>query len=205
MRDFLLMYQGGGAARSVRVMPSTELVRDPPRRPVRRLLGAARLAPARRHAGEGARARDDQPLLGRRSRPHRRRARRAPAARGSAARARACCVGWGVGGVVADALAAPGRAARASSCSTGSRPGALNAEPDEAQLLRSFAMYAGARRGRTLTVDPARLSEGLEPASTHILERGDRAPARCARTPRPRRVRRCYDEHAARASCATTG
>ena len=39
-------------------------LRDPPRRPLRILLGPARLPPAGRNAGQGARARDDQPLLG---------------------------------------------------------------------------------------------------------------------------------------------
>src|SRR4051812_30281710 len=51
-------------------------------------------------------------------------------------------VGWGVGGVVADALAAPSRRVVVLDALA---PGALAAEPDERSRLRSFAMYAGAR------------------------------------------------------------
>ena len=103
-------------------------------------------------------------------------------------------VGWGVGGAVADALATPTRRVVVLD---GLAPGALNSEPDEAQLLRSFAMYAGARRGRPLDVDPARLAEGLEPALAHILGVASSAGALRLDTT-PAAVRRCYEQHAAR-------
>jgi thioesterase domain-containing protein len=97
-------------------------------------------------------------------------------------------VGWGVGGVVADALAAP---ARRVVVLDGPAPGALNAEPTEAQRLRSFAMYAGARKGRTLQVDPARLSleHILEVAAATGVVREDTSPAT---------VERCFEEHSTR-------
>jgi thioesterase domain-containing protein len=77
-------------------------------------------------------------------------------------------VGWGFGGVVAEALAARlPDAPRRVVVLDAPAPGALEA-PDEALLLRSFAMYLGARRGRGLTVDPARLDEGVEPALAHL-------------------------------------
>ena len=107
-------------------------------------------------------------------------------------------VGAGVGGVVAEALAAratqrPRRVVVLDSLA----PGAREDEPGEAELLRTFAMYCGARRGRKLAVDPSRLSEGLEPALDHILDaaisagavRGDTTPAT---------VRRCYEDHVRR-------
>jgi thioesterase domain-containing protein len=105
-------------------------------------------------------------------------------------------VGWGVGGVVADALAAhsAGRARRVVVLD-GLAPGV--SEPDEARCLRSFAMYAGARRGRTLAVDPARLGEGLEPGLAHVLDVATAAGVLRADTS-PATVRGCYDEHAAR-------
>ena len=58
-------------------------------------------------------------------------------------------------------------------------------------------MYAGARRGRTLHVDPGAPRRGLEPALAHILEAAVAAGALRADTP-PATVRRCYDEHARR-------
>ena len=79
----------------------------------------------------------------------------------------------------------------------GLAPGALHAEPREAELLRSFAMYAGARRGRPLDVDPARLRDGLEPALAHILEAASAAGALREDTT-PATVERCYEQHAAR-------
>jgi thioesterase domain-containing protein len=107
-------------------------------------------------------------------------------------------VGWGVGGLVADALAARmAGPARRVVVLDGLAPGALVSEPDEARLLRSFAMYAGARRGRPLTVDPARLGDGLEPGLAHILDAATVAGVLRADTS-PATVRRCYDEHAAR-------
>jgi thioesterase domain-containing protein len=107
-------------------------------------------------------------------------------------------VGWGVGGVVADALAAcMAGPARRVVVLDALAPGALVSEPDEARLLRGFAMYAGARRGRTLAVDPERLNEGLERGLTHILDAATAAGALRADTS-PATVRRCYEEHAAR-------
>ena len=107
-------------------------------------------------------------------------------------------VGWGVGGVVADALAARmAGPARRVVVLDGLAPGALVSEPDEARLLRSFAMYAGARRGRTLHVDPARLGEGLDAGLAHILEAAATAGVLRADTSSAT-VRRCYDEHAGR-------
>jgi thioesterase domain-containing protein len=105
-------------------------------------------------------------------------------------------VGWGVGGVVADALAAqlPGPVRRLV-VFEGLAPGALISEPDEPRLLRSLAMYAGARRGRTLTVDPARLSQGLEAGLAHILDVAVAAGVLRPETP----MSRLYEEHAARA------
>ena len=80
-------------------------------------------------------------------------------------------VGWGVGGAVAEALAArsavrPRRVVALDALA----PGVRDEEPAEPELLRSFAMYCGARRGRPLAVDPERLHAGLEPALAHILE-----------------------------------
>ena len=83
-----------------------------------------------------------------------------------------------------------------SSCSTAS-PRRDAAEPREAELLRSFAMYAGARRGRALEVDPARLRAGLEPALAHILDVASAAGALREDTTLAT-VRRCYEQHAAR-------
>jgi thioesterase domain-containing protein len=106
--------------------------------------------------------------------------------------------GWGVGGVVADALAARmAGPARRVVVLDGLAPGALVSEPGEPQLLRSFAMYAGARRGRTLAVNPARLDEGLELGLTHVLGVGIAAGAMRADTSIAT-VRRCFEEHAAR-------
>lgn len=99
-------------------------------------------------------------------------------------------VGWGVGGVVADALATPSRRVVVLD---GCAPGARNPEPGEAELLRSFAMYLGARRGVRLPVEPERLGEGLE----HILAVATAVGALRANTSLPA-VRRCYDAHVAR-------
>jgi thioesterase domain-containing protein len=108
-------------------------------------------------------------------------------------------VGWGVGGVVAEALAARmAGPARRVVVLDGLAPGALVSEPDEARLLRSFAMFAGARRGRTLTVDPARLTEGVESGLIHILDVAAAAGVLRAGSS-PATVRRCFEEHATRA------
>jgi hypothetical protein len=95
-----------------------------------------------------------------------------------------------------DALAAVGPVHRIVVLD-GLAPGALNSEPDEARRLRSFAMYAGARRGRTLTVEPARLREGVELGLTHLLGVGIAAGAMRADTSIAT-VRRCYEQHSAR-------
>jgi pimeloyl-ACP methyl ester carboxylesterase len=60
-------------------------------------------------------------------------------------------VGWGFGGVVAAALAAraPQRPRRVVVLD-GLAPGARHQPPGEEELLRSFAMFLGARRGRTV-------------------------------------------------------
>jgi thioesterase domain-containing protein len=76
-------------------------------------------------------------------------------------------VGWGVGGVVADALAVPSRRVVVLDSAA---PGAP--EPDEAQRLRSFVMYLGARKGRTL--DATSLEQIAELTETPLaaVERG---------------------------------
>ena len=102
-------------------------------------------------------------------------------------------MGWGVGGAVADALAAPSRRVVVLD---GLAPGATQA-PREAELLRLFAMYAGARRGRPLEIDPAHLRAGLEPALAHILEAASASGALRVDTT-PATVKRCYEQHAAR-------
>ena len=89
-------------------------------------------------------------------------------------------VGWGVGGVVADALAAPARRVVVLDAPA---PGALDAEPGEAERLRSFAMYTGARRGRS----HGRSARLERPDARRASSRPRSRPARCARTPRPRR------------------
>jgi thioesterase domain-containing protein len=80
-------------------------------------------------------------------------------------------VGWGFGGVVAAALAAraPQRPKRVVVLDS-LAPGARGHAPGEAELLRSFSMYLGARRGLSLAVEPARLEAGLEPALSHLLD-----------------------------------
>jgi thioesterase domain-containing protein len=103
-----------------------------------------------------------------------------------ASRAPRVLVGWGVGGVVADALAAP---ARRVVLLDAPAPGAVETEPSEAQRLRSFAMYIGARKG--LTVRPQQLTlDGIREAAIAVgALRGDSAPAS---------VERCFEEHCAR-------
>src|SRR4051812_47347517 len=91
-----------------------------------------------------------------------------------ASRAPRVLVGWGVGGVVADAL---GLGARRVVVLDTVAPGAP--EPDEAQRLRSFVMYLGARKGRTL--DAGSLEQVAEVTET--------APAA---------VQRAFEEHSTR-------
>src|SRR4051794_22935532 len=76
-----------------------------------------------------------------------------------ATRAPRVLVGWGGGGVVADALAAP---ARRVVLLEAPAPGAP--EPDEAQRLRSFAMYVGARKGVSV-VPPEPTLDGIREAA----------------------------------------
>jgi thioesterase domain-containing protein len=107
-------------------------------------------------------------------------------------------VGWGVGGAVAEALGARSTMRpRRVVALDGLAPGVRGEEPSEPDLLRSFAMYCGARRGRRLLVDPARLHDGLEPGLTHILDAAAAAGALRPDTT-PATVRRCFDEHARR-------
>lgn len=112
--------------------------------------------------------------------------------------ARRVLVGCGVGGAVAEALGArsamrPQRVVALDSLA----PGVRDETPTEHTLLRSFAMYCGARRGRRLLIDPARLQDGLEPALDHIREAAAAAGALRSDTT-PEAVRRCYDDHARR-------
>jgi thioesterase domain-containing protein len=103
-----------------------------------------------------------------------------------ASRAPRVLVGWGVGGVVADALAAPARRVVVLDAPA---PGALNREPGEEQLLRSFAMYVGARKGRTVVPERLTLEGVLEAAVAAGALRADTALAT---------VERCFEEHSAR-------
>ena len=112
-------------------------------------------------------------------------------------------VGWGVGGAVADALAAPSRRVVVLD---GLAPGATQA-PREAELLRLFAMYAGARRGPPAGDRPGaparrpRARAGAHPRGRQRLRRPARGhdardrqallrAARRARPARPRAPRR---------------
>lgn len=90
-------------------------------------------------------------------------------------------VGWGVGGAVADALGVP---ARRVVVLDGAAPGAVDEPPDEPALLRSFAMYLGARRGLTLRIAPER------PALEQVRE--------AAGALSPAALERCFAEHSAR-------
>jgi thioesterase domain-containing protein len=99
-------------------------------------------------------------------------------------------VGWGVGGVVADALATPSRRVVVLD---GCAAGALPSEPGEAELLRSFAMYLGARRGVRLPVERERMGAGLEYIRAVATAVGAlRADTTVAA------VRRAYDAHVGR-------
>ena len=109
-----------------------------------------------------------------------------------ASRAPRVLVGWGVGGAVADALAAPARRVVVLDAPA---PGALNAEPTEAQRLRSFAMYVGARKGRTVVAGAA---DARGRAATPPSRR-----ARCAPTRRSRRSS-AASRSTPPASCAIT-
>jgi thioesterase domain-containing protein len=103
-----------------------------------------------------------------------------------ASRAPRVLVGWGVGGVVADALAAP---ARRVVLLDAPAPGAQHTEPSEAQRLRSFAMYLGARKGLIVRPDQLTLDGVREAAIAVGALRADTAPGA---------VERCFEEHSAR-------
>lgn len=77
--------------------------------------------------------------------------------------------GWGVGGVVAAALAekiavAPRQVVILDGAASMPRPGV----PD---LLRTYAMLVGARRGRPVNLDEAVFEEGLEATLEHLRSR----------------------------------
>jgi thioesterase domain-containing protein len=83
--------------------------------------------------------------------------------------------GWGVGGVVAAELATrlPNNPPRNVVILDGPAPGMPRpAVPD---LLRSYAMLVGARRGRTLNLEPGWNTGGLEPALENLREAASRA------------------------------
>jgi thioesterase domain-containing protein len=90
-------------------------------------------------------------------------------------------VGWGAGGVVADALDVPSR--RVVLVDT---PAPGTPEPDR---LRSFAMYLGARRGVTVSPREYTLDAIREAAIAVGALRADTPPAA---------VTRCFEEHSAR-------
>jgi len=83
-------------------------------------------------------------------------------------------VGWGFGGVVAESLAARLACPPRSVVLLDSiAPGADR--PTEADLLRSYAMLVGARRGRPLVIEPERLEDGFEDALEHVREAASRS------------------------------
>ena len=110
-------------------------------------------------------------------------------------------VGWGVGGVVADALVGPVAARRRA---RRPRPGRAAREPSEAELLRSFAMYAGARRGRAARDRPGAAARRPRARAGSHPRRRRAPPARCARTRRSR-PSSAATSSTPPASCATTG
>ena len=104
-------------------------------------------------------------------------------------------LGWGAGGVVAHAVAARlAELPRRVVVLDAAAPGA-GAEPTEAEILRRFAMFLGARRGSSLAVDPELLDVPVERALAHVL-----AAARSAGVVRDdtsaATLRRLYDAHA---------
>jgi hypothetical protein len=103
-------------------------------------------------------------------------------------------VGWGVGGVVADALGArPAAHARHVVVLDGLAPGAP--EPTQEDLMRWFAMFIGARRGRPLRVDPAQFGDNVDEALAHVRHEAMRAGALREGTT-PEVLRRQYFHHA---------
>jgi len=75
--------------------------------------------------------------------------------------------GWGVGGVVAAALA---ERAPARHVVVLDGPASLP-RPDVPQLLRSYSMLVGARRGRAVSLEPEAFENGLEHALEHLRTR----------------------------------
>jgi len=75
--------------------------------------------------------------------------------------------GWGVGGVVAAALS---ERAPARHVVVLDGPASLP-RPDVPDLLRSYTMLVGARRGRAVNLDQTVFEEGLEPTLEHLRSR----------------------------------
>jgi thioesterase domain-containing protein len=102
--------------------------------------------------------------------------------------------GWGVGGVVAAALAARmAHPPRHVIVLDGLAPGF--GRPRREELLRSFAMLLGARRGRPLSIDPSKLEGAIDPALEHLRESASRAGALGEATT-AESLRRTFNGHA---------
>jgi len=86
-------------------------------------------------------------------------------------------VGWGVGGVVAEALAARLTRRPRHTILLDSVAPEMTGKPTDAELLRSYAMLVGARRGRSLELDPELLGRGQDEAFEHLREAAARTGA----------------------------
>lgn len=76
-------------------------------------------------------------------------------------------VGWGVGGVVAEALAARlTRPARHTILLDSAAPG-MAGKPTDAELVRSYGMLVAARRGRPMEIEETTLDPLLERLAQH--------------------------------------
>jgi pimeloyl-ACP methyl ester carboxylesterase len=103
-------------------------------------------------------------------------------------------VGWGVGGVIAAALAERlPNPPRHVVVLDGLAPGAER--PDRSELLRMFAMFLGARRGRALNLDPAKLEASKGEALEHLRESASRVGALGEATT-TESLRRSFNGHA---------
>jgi thioesterase domain-containing protein len=103
-------------------------------------------------------------------------------------------VGWGVGGVVADALASRrGVNARHVVVLDGLAPGAP--EPTDVDVMRWFVMFVGARRGRRLHVDPALFGPTVDDSLVHVRKAAMLAGVLREGTT-PEVLRRQYFQHA---------